>query len=726
MTTTRPHSWLVGGHRPDRQRVATEFAADHVRVDCHRRLRGPYTGAGTVLRAVAPEAHRRWPERVRPHLIEILSAAPELKTVLGAPPETLTSLAVPEERTRFYSPLRTRRLAHGLVEFLNGYATHAGPGPLTVFFDNVHAADPTDQEFLAILLRRAALRLRVIIGMNDADLTDELTEALDSYAVRHPVEASRADRERRGHGELLRAYVDSDGTSDEPVELTAYENADPALRAALHDRRAEELEDSDNWTLRLGAIPYHRELGTDPAHAGATALSVAIEWCLNMGFYHAVLESSLRARAVIDPDDQAQFYWRVSTKTTTSLAVLGRSEEAEQIYLELRSRYDIPMLHMLSGYALAMLYTRFHPEERKDYEIARAHVNTAIAIASLLADPAERSFHTVFDRNGLALIETHLGNLTTALNLVTEGIERLDRELDPGQYALHRSVLSHNRAQVHIALGNLDAALTDLTAVIAADPNYPEYYVDRAAVQRRRGDLPAALADYDKAATLTPPIHELYYNRGDLHAAMGNIPAATADFRYTLELEPTESDARINLATLLMETGDLEGAAAQVEQGLAYHPGNADLLCIRGQLAFHAGRPDEARAAFDEALDGNPHLTAALANRAMLHYESGDHDSAIADLGQALDVAGDDPDLRFNRGFAYHAAGRHAEAVDDYTRALTVPDADRAELLYQRSLCYQELGRAEDSRRDLADHLALGPSLHQDEIREQANLLARH
>jgi hypothetical protein len=72
----------------------------------HRRLRGPYTAAGTIMRAVAADALERFPALVAAHEIEILCVAPELRERIPATHETLTSPAIPEERTRFYSRLK--------------------------------------------------------------------------------------------------------------------------------------------------------------------------------------------------------------------------------------------------------------------------------------------------------------------------------------------------------------------------------------------------------------------------------------------------------------------------------------------------------------------------------------------------------------------------------------------------------------------------------------------
>src|SRR5690349_1534133 len=144
MTPPR-HRWVTGGLSRDRRAIVDELDRHPpltTTVDAHRRLRGPYTMAGSVLRAIVPDALAVAEELVAAHAIEILSAAPELRAVVPAAPETLTSLAVPGERTRYYSQMRTRRLAHGLAEFLRDLAARTGPRTLVI--ENVDHADATD------------------------------------------------------------------------------------------------------------------------------------------------------------------------------------------------------------------------------------------------------------------------------------------------------------------------------------------------------------------------------------------------------------------------------------------------------------------------------------------------------------------------------------------------------------------------------------------------------
>src|SRR5262245_6611470 len=147
------HLRITGGSARDR--AATVAALERAQLvpvaDAHRRLRGPYTAASTIFRALVPRMLRVRPDLVHRRDLVLLTISPALRALIPAEKQTLTALAVPAERTRFYSRKRTLRIAHGLTELLRDSARELGdPGRLLVV-ENADQADPTDAEFLAVL-----------------------------------------------------------------------------------------------------------------------------------------------------------------------------------------------------------------------------------------------------------------------------------------------------------------------------------------------------------------------------------------------------------------------------------------------------------------------------------------------------------------------------------------------------------------------------------------------
>jgi tetratricopeptide (TPR) repeat protein len=595
-------------------------------VDAHARLRGPYTAGGALLRELVPDALRVAPELVARHDIEILAMAPELRAVLTCTRENLTSTASLDERTRYYPMNYTWRLAQGVVDFLVEYLPMTGQ-PITLVVDHADDADATDLLLLSALRRRVDPAVLTVVAGKNPEAPHHRTRTL----------AAR--------------YVASECLSEDPAERAAYEQLAASDRAALHDARADELEARNELSLTLGAIPYHRERGADPLGAGAEALFAALTHCGLMGFYDAVRDLGNRCLALLDWSTQVERCWIVTMKISLAHTMTDQPELAAQAYESACAASADPSVHLQAAYGRAMLYTRFYEQGQRDHQQAKAHINTAIAIASLSPGKARRAYNVTFQENGLALIEMHLGDLDESLRLVTAGLERMNTELEPGTEMLHRSVLMSNRAQLLTRMGRAQEAEAAWAEVIAVDPNHSEYYFERAGLYRKLGRHSEAMADYATAIRLAPPYVEPHYNRADLAQELGDLDLAEAEFTRVLDLDPEFVDAYVNRASLRYERGDAEGASADVEAGLAVDPDQPHLHCLRGLLASDTGNADDARDSFETALRLDPQLTGALVNLGVLAYESDDRALAVEYFDRALELD-DDPDVRANRELA--------------------------------------------------------------------------
>ncbi|MBB5131570.1 tetratricopeptide (TPR) repeat protein [Thermocatellispora tengchongensis] len=582
-------------------------------IDADRRRHGPYTAAGDLLELLVPEAMRHWPELVTAYDIEIRTAAPDLREVVPEVRGSIASELPKPERILVHAPRRTLRIANGLAEFVREHLTRAGGGPYTLAVANERLADPTDREFLGVLRRRVPAALLSVV---------------EAPPVPGPWE----------------------GLSPEE-----------------HARRAAELEAMGRIGPRLGAIPYHRERAGDPGRA-LDALSRAVEWCFDAGCHDAVADLGTRALRFADPERGHETWWRLIHRTATALGALGREEAALDLFDRARRGSVEPSVHAAAAYSTAMLLVRHHDPARRDPETALGWINEAIAISTLLPDKRVRAFKLGFDLNGRALIEMRLGRSDAAAELVQQAIDLADQDLDPGEHPVHRLVLRANRAQLAVKRGELEPALADLDAVIAADPGYPDYYIDRGNLHFTLGRLEEAVADYETAMRAGPPFPEAYHNRAEARFAAGDHEGALADLGHALELDPEFVDALVNRAGLLAAAGDHAGARRDAKAGLAIEPGNPYLLCALGQAEHAEGRTSEARAAFDAALARDPGMATAWACRGVLAHEGGDQEAAIADLTRALDLT-EDAAFRYHRALALRAAGREEEAVADLRRA---------------------------------------------------------
>ncbi len=673
-----------------------------IEVRCHRRLRGPYTGAGAVLRHAVPELAAIDRDLVAARAAAIATMAPELSAIVPMAPQTLTTLASSEERTRFYPAVRTLRLAHGAAELLMDWARRARPGGVVLSFLDLDDADPCDREFVSVLLRRCDPSLVTVVaaaagpqparpqsgGTGDAD--DALGQALARYATKAlpttlrnprpvPGRPDASEPARPAGTDLAQLFIDSDGTDQDPAARLAYEALSAGDRAGRHTARAATLAALGEPGHRLGAIPYHLERGTDPLGAGVTALAAACEDCFGLGCYDAALELAVRGRELAAGAADQHPYWTFTYKAGACLSTLRRGTFGSDYFDELRAVTADPNVHMNACYMTAMLYTRYLPPGNHDENRALEWVNTAIALADRHPDPHKRVFFGAFMRNARALVELHRANPRGALALVNEAIAMTDADLGPDEALLHRSVLLFNRAQVLGALSDYEGALRDYDVVISRDPEYGEYYFERAGVYRSLGRYEQALADYATAISLSPPFHEAHYNRADVRRETGDADGALRDLDYAVALDPDHVNSRVNRVDLLLERGETQRARADVDAGLELDPGNANLLSARGLLLAESGDADGAYASYTAALTADPAFAAAWANRAVLSYSAGRAADAAADLDQAIGLA-DDPWLRLNRAIARQDLGEHQRASADLDIAVAALGAEEVRL----------------------------------------------
>ncbi|MEU1882992.1 tetratricopeptide repeat protein [Streptosporangium sp. NPDC020072] len=543
----------------------------------------------------------------------------------------------------------------------DGYDCHRDGGPyagVASFLTQVAAERP-----------RLAARHRVELHAIAPWLDRTARPAAEEEPIRfHP--ARRTACLAYGAAEFVTAWAD---TLRNPVTVRFDHvgDADETTRELL-----DALVRAEPSTLRLdlrdGGAP--RRAAAEPTPEETRR---ALGDSLARGFYHHAARTARRGRATVTPDGDLRHWWAFTTGLATALAALEQAEEALDLYHEARAVTDDPKITTSAAYSTAMLYARHLPTAEQDPGRARHWLERALDLAAELDDPRQRTLSTVFYEQGLALLDARDGEHARALRLIDDGLTRLAAVLGPGERPQDLARLRHNRAQVHLAMGDRDRALADLDTVIAHDPDNCEYYVDRAALYRAAGRPRAAIEDYGTAIRLGPHLPEAYYNRAVLQQERGRTARARADLERVLAIEPGHLDARIALVNLLVERGALDEAEAEARAGLEPAPEDPALLCTLGLIRAERGDLTEADDLLTRALAGDAELVEAWTNRAAVRFERGDVAAAVTDLDRAVALSAA-PVPRYNRGKALVRLGRLEEAARDFADALTQPGLDRA------------------------------------------------
>lgn len=685
------HRWVRGGGRlsgSDRVRRA----AFRISIDAHRNRRGPYTAAGELARRLAPQLRDKAPGLVGLHELTLLSLAPELRDRLPASPEVAASFAFSREGDH---PSWTRRLAHGATDFLLDYGDRLCPRGLRIEFQQVDAADPTDQEFIAVLLRRAdPHRVAVTVGTASDELDAGLLDALRAYAepgpppaadpsatTNVPLDRLSAAAVRR----LARRYVESDLTLACPLAGAAYERLPAPARHTLHRQRIAQLEARGEESLALGALPLHQECLGDKVEP----LVAASSRCMRLAYYAAGLDWAERARAMALRQMHKEAFGEATRNAFFALLLLGRFEEVERLCADCRATTDDAALLAHAAYAMAILYARLYPPPRRDYAAAREWVESALRHTAGVPANEGRIVNRSFLHNTMALIDLRRGRLAEASRRLGEALALL-RDRAPTRYRTECPILLHNRARLHTIAGEPEQAIAALTELLGNEPSSSEAYFDRALLLQRAGRFEEALLDCTAAIRWSPPYPEAHFNRAQTLAALGRPDAALADYDRVLELNPRHIESLINRATLRYETGDRTGARLDVARGLPLDPENAPLLCLRGLLELADGQLTAACASFTEAIERQPELADTWANRAAILYKRGDLGGAVRDLTESLRLRDSAP-VRYNRGRVFEASELWREAAEDYRRAMALEAGDKRHIADRLARCEQRL-----------------------------------
>ncbi|MGI5273920.1 tetratricopeptide repeat protein [Nonomuraea sp. CA-218870] len=502
-----------------------------------------------------------------------------------------------------------------------------------------------------IEIRAVAPALRDRVPARRVTLADRLPQP-ERILVPAPL---RTLRLANGLAEFARAHLAATGPLELRVVNTAH--ADPT-----------DLRLLDVLERRVPELTISRESSGPPHPAPAYALGPELDRYRNEGFHHAMAEAGAALLPALP--EGGEEWWTLAHRTATALAALDREDEARELLDRGRRASTDPKNLATAAYATAMLLVRHHDPGSRDPGEALAWINQAVALTSLLPDRRERAFHLGFDLNGKALVQVRLGRADEAMRLVQEAIDLAERDLAP-HHPIHRLVLRANRARLLAMRGDLEAALADLDAAVAADPGYPDHYVDRGNLLYRLGRREEAEADYESAMRAGPPFPEPYYNRSETRYARGDMAGALADLDHAIELDPGFTDAYVNRAGLLVALEEFDRARADARRD----PGNPFLLSVLGQIESARGDLVEARKAFDSALERAPDLAVAWAGRGALAFEEGDAHAAVADLTRAIELQ-DGAEVRFNRAYALRSLGELDAARADLRRAAALDPGD--------------------------------------------------
>jgi tetratricopeptide (TPR) repeat protein len=581
---------------------------------CDYRDGGIWAGADEWVRGLLPALEREAPELTERHGIEL---AVLLSGRTHPALQTLTDRASGSESVRNYALDRAYRVAHGVVDLVDAWYSHAPPAPRAIVCEGYDRASALCRRFFRALVRRRGESLGITLvvvgapgsaGQMRADFADDVPAA----AVRLHVPADPAGRspDMAEFGRML----------EEGVRKGHF----------LPEERFPDL------------LRYWEEAG-GPA-AALPWMAYALGRYNHYGYYEDALLFVEPVLAGIDRIPAFQDFltrWNVVGAIFNCLNAVGQVERAARVVREEGvAKITDPLDRARASYVVAIGHARFLPV--RDFAEAERWLDNGLAeLERVDPDDENREFLTVFLGNARALIRSRQGKPAEAIELCATGYQRMTRKLGGNKHRLHRSVLLYNIAQVYAATREHERAVEYFTAAMEMDPNYSEYHNERGNVFLAMDRFEDAIRDYREAIRLSAPYCEVWSNLGQCFRKMGRPQDAVAAYSRALDLDPDFEIARVGRAQMLSALGRKDEARADYEAALARNPAQAQVLANLAVLHYQGGRVAEALDGLTRAVELEPETAPFYRNRAVALEELGRPDEAARDLKTYLSLAAD-------------------------------------------------------------------------------------
>ena len=248
---------------------------------------------------------------------------------------------------------------------------------------------------------------------------------------------------------------------------------------------------------------------------------------------------------------------------------------------------------------------------------------------------------------------------------------------------LMRAADYYTRGKSEILAGNMDSALADLTAAIAADESMIDAYILRGEAYMQAGDYEASMNDFNTALAMDATNSIAYYDRSLLNTRLEDFDSAMNDINNAIAAYASKPNDVLQLRDLYAKRGQLnlwtknwEGAIADYTNSLARPDGIVNPTVYAERAEAYTALGDYAAAIADysaavrvisEQIQGVPPQTGereSMSANAMSYFEK----SAALNL-QLGNTAATLNDLESARTIA--VALGDTESVERLTRLMT-------------------------------------------------------
>uniref|UniRef100_A0A8C2U8Q2 Tetratricopeptide repeat domain 6 n=1 Tax=Coturnix japonica TaxID=93934 RepID=A0A8C2U8Q2_COTJA len=218
------------------------------------------------------------------------------------------------------------------------------------------------------------------------------------------------------------------------------------------------------------------------------------------------------------------------------------------------------------------------------------------------------------------------------------------------------------------ALGKLQSAWKQLTAVIAIDSKCDTAYEGRASVSLQMGGIFSAFQDVNAALKLTTTA-QLLTNRGIINQLMGYLSCAMKDYQQAISVDPNCALAYFSAANIYFNNHQFSQAYCYYSEVLKLEPRNESAIMNRAVTNTILKNFEEAKEDFEKAICLCPFSAAVYFNRANFYNALNQYELAERDISTALSIQPNDAMMYRLRADIRAKLGFSREALEDYKRA---------------------------------------------------------
>jgi len=301
---------------------------------------------------------------------------------------------------------------------------------------------------------------------------------------------------------------------------------------------------------------------------------------------------------------------------------------------------------------------------------------------------------------GAAVRGIYQGRILLARGQPDDALSAFDAALKADASSLEARL---GRVEALVAQSRLDAARTEATAILEAQPDAGQAWLALGGIELRQGryaaaadaltksvenaaamsvpqrvqarmgrveallvagrldDAVAAQADLEKSAPGSPAA---LLTGARVALARGEPKAAVEALQRVVQGMPGQVGPRALLVTALLADGSVEQALSEAGKLVGEFPDSEQARIVLARAQLRAGRADDAQETLRPLVNQQPPSTQAVSLAAQIEMAQGRSGSGLEFLERGVEASPDDAQIKIDLAGAYVASGRGREAVE--------------------------------------------------------------